>query len=353
MTDQKEKQQIHYSDDNSDFAVISDVIPDVILEIRYYSTFNFIGERIDGYEEPTALLTKKAAAALKKVSDDFIRQGYRLKIFDAYRPQQAVDHFMRWAEDENDTRMRSYFYPGLNKSELIPGGYIARHSGHTRGSTVDLTLFDMTAGKDVDMGGEFDWFGEVSHPDCRRISEEQYQNRLLLQEGMERHGFMPIDSEWWHFTLKDEPYPDTYFTFPVKRYPAVKTERKTVRVVAAIIEDQGRIFATQRGYGEFKDGWEFPGGKIEANETPPQALRREIREELKTEIEVGECLTTIEYDYPDFHLSMNCYWAKIIAGEPVLLEHEAARWLRIEELDTVDWLLADQTIIELIKEKRG
>ncbi len=126
---------------------------------------------------------------------------------------------------------------------------------------------------------------------------------------------------------------------------------KTVNVVAAIIRNNDLIFATQRGYGEFKDGWEFPGGKVEDGETPEQALKREIEEELNTEIEVGDYLTTIEYDYSKFHLSMRCYWAKIIEGRPVLLEHEAARWLLADELDSVEWLPADITIIDLIKEK--
>ena len=125
---------------------------------------------------------------------------------------------------------------------------------------------------------------------------------------------------------------------------------KTVNVVAAIIRDGNKIFATQRGYGEFKDGWEFPGGKVEEGETPQEALKREIEEELETEIEVGEYLTTIEHDYPKFHLSMKCYWARIIEGKPVLLEHEAARWLSREELDSVAWLPADETIIDRIKE---
>jgi len=124
---------------------------------------------------------------------------------------------------------------------------------------------------------------------------------------------------------------------------------KNINVVAAIIRDGDRIFATQRGYGDFKDGWEFPGGKVEEGETPEAALKREIEEELETEIEVGEYLTTIEYDYPKFHLSMRCYWAKIIEGKPVLLEHEAAKWLTKNELDSVEWLPADVTIIELIK----
>ena len=203
------------SDDASDFVLLSEAVPDAILEIRYYSTYNFVGDRIDGYEEPVALLTREAAAALKEVSDDLIEQGYRLKIYDAYRPQEAVTNFMEWALDTEDTRMKEYFYPELEKDVLFPLGYIAEHSGHSRGSTVDLTLFDMTTEKEVDMGGTFDYFGELSHPDYTDITEEQYQNRMILREAMLAHGFKPLEEEWWHFTLEDEPYPDTYFTFPV------------------------------------------------------------------------------------------------------------------------------------------
>ena len=205
-----------FSDDASGFVSVSEAVPDVILEIRYYSTYNFIGDRIDGYEEPIALLTKEAAAALRTVSIDAAKQGYRLKIFDAYRPQQAVSHFMRWAKDEKDARMKAYFYPGLEKKELIPGGYIAEHSGHSRGSTVDLTLFDMKTGKELDMGGPFDFFGERSHTDFSGVSPEQHASRMPLQRMMTARGFEPYAGEWWHFTLANEPYPDTYFTFPVR-----------------------------------------------------------------------------------------------------------------------------------------
>ncbi len=203
------------SDDASGFVSISEAVPDVILEIRYYSTYNFIGDRIDGYEAPVALLTREAAAALKKASDELLPRGFRLKIFDAYRPQMAVDHFMRWAEDAADTRMKACFYPEVDKRALIPEGYIARRSGHSRGSTVDLTLFDMRAGREVDMGGPFDYFGELSHPDFDGVSGEQKAARMLLRDVMTRHGFRPLSTEWWHFTLINEPFPDTFFTFPV------------------------------------------------------------------------------------------------------------------------------------------
>ena len=199
-----------------DFVEITEVIPDAILEIRYYTTYNFVGARIDGYRQPTALLTREAADSLRAVSDDVLAQGYRLKIFDAYRPQCAVDHFVRWAADVSDTLMKPYFYPDLDKSVLFEQEYIMEKSGHTRGSTVDLTLFDMATEREVDMGGTFDWFGIESHPDYKDITPQQFANRMILREAMLRHGFKPLASEWWHFTLKDEPYPDTYFTFPVR-----------------------------------------------------------------------------------------------------------------------------------------
>ncbi len=217
--------------DSSQFVNLTDAVPDAILEIRYYGTYNFVGDRIDGYLQPTALLTKRAADSLKAVSDDVVKMGYRLKIYDAYRPQMAVDHFVRWAADVPDTRMKKYFYPNLDKSVLFEQEYIMEKSGHTRGSTVDLTLFDMNTEKELDMGGTFDWFGPESHPDFGgdpvkmkysgngNITAEQFRNRMILRAAMLRHGFKPLDSEWWHFTLKDEPFPDTYFTFPVTELP--------------------------------------------------------------------------------------------------------------------------------------
>ena len=201
--------------DPSDFVVLADFVPGIIQEIRYYSTYNFIGDRIDGYEEPCALLTKEAARALKSVSNEMNVRGYRLKIFDAYRPARAVKHFVLWGIEDLDLRMKPYFYPDLEKQELFAKGYIASQSSHSRGSTVDLTLLDMSTGKEVDMGSPFDMFSEVSHPDYRGITEQQYDNRMILQQVMVRNGFSPIDCEWWHFTLNDEPFPDTYFDFPV------------------------------------------------------------------------------------------------------------------------------------------
>ena len=201
--------------DPSGFVLLADYVPQIIQEIRYYSTYNFIGERIDGYEEPCALLTIEAARALKTVSSELIVQGYRLKVFDAYRPVCAVRHFVLWGIEDQDIRMKPYFYPELQKQELFARGYIAKQSSHSRGSAVDLTLLDMRTGRELDMGSPFDFFGEASHPDHRGVTEEQYANRMLLRRAMLRNGFQPIDCEWWHFCLENEPYPNTYFEFPV------------------------------------------------------------------------------------------------------------------------------------------
>ncbi len=201
--------------DSSDFVVLSDFVPHIVQEIRYHSTYNFVGDRIDGYEEPCALLTKEAARALKTAANELMVQGYRLKVFDAYRPACAVRHFVLWGLEDQDIRMKPYFYPELQKQELFVRGYIASQSSHSRGSTVDVTLLDMKTGKEVDMGSPFDFFGEISHPDCRTITQEQYENRMILQRVMVRCGFEALDCEWWHFTLKNEPYPETYFEFPI------------------------------------------------------------------------------------------------------------------------------------------
>ena len=201
--------------DPSGFVVLADHVPSIIQEIRYHSTYNFVGDRIDGYEEPIALMTREAARALKSVAGEMAAWGFRLKVFDTYRPARAVKHFVLWGIDDLDLRMKPFFYPDLDKGDLFERGYIAKKSSHSRGSTVDLTLLDMSTGKELDMGGPFDFFGEVSHPGYRGITDEQLENRMILQGVMARNGFAPIDCEWWHFTLIDEPYPDTYFDFPV------------------------------------------------------------------------------------------------------------------------------------------
>lgn len=201
--------------DLSQFVLLSDFVPGIVQEIRYFSTYNFVGDRINGYEEPCAIVTIDAARHLQTVSNELGAMGYRIKVFDAYRPLQAVKHFVMWGIEDTDIRMKPYFYPDLEKQVLFKDGYIAARSSHSRGSAIDLTLLDMATGKEVDMGSPFDLFSIVSHPDYKGITTEQYENRMLLQKVMVRNGFMPIDCEWWHFMLKDEPFPDTYFDFPV------------------------------------------------------------------------------------------------------------------------------------------
>lgn len=201
---------------DSDFVRLADVVPDIVQEIRYYSTYNFVGRRIPGYDAPVALLTRRAADSLAMVSRDVMEQGYRLKVFDAYRPQRAVLYFIGWARQIADTLMKPYFYPNTDKADCFRLGYLAHRSGHTRGSTIDLTLFDMRTGKEVDMGGPYDYFDSISHYWHREgVSAEQFRHRRLLRESMMRHGFKPIGTEWWHFTLINEPYPTRTFDFPI------------------------------------------------------------------------------------------------------------------------------------------
>ena len=200
--------------DKTDFAEISTVIDDAAYDIRYYSSNNFTGNRIQGYHAPRAYMTKEALTALSKAADDLRSQGYRLLNWDSYRPQKAVDNFVTWINDPKDPGDKT-FYPNLQKQDLVKGNYVATKSSHTRGSTVDLTIIrkDGTA---VDMGGTFDLFSEISHPDYPKITEAQKQNRQILRDAMLKAGFKGIDSEWWHFTYKDEPYKDTYFDFDVE-----------------------------------------------------------------------------------------------------------------------------------------
>ena len=198
------------------FVYVTDVIPTAQLEIRYFSEDNFVGAFIDGYEAPKAILTVEAAEALKKAADILEEQGYYIKIFDAYRPQRAVDHFVRWSKDLDDTKMKEKYYPDLDKSVLFELGYIAEKSGHSRGSTVDLTLVEISSGKELDMGSGFDFFGDISNHGTHLITPEQEKNRNILRDAMVEAGFKVYPEEWWHYTLENEPYPDTYFDFPVK-----------------------------------------------------------------------------------------------------------------------------------------
>jgi len=185
-------------------------------DLRYITSNNFIGKPIDGYLKNTVITTTPTAKALKKVQQKLTKFGLSLLIFDAYRPQQAVNHFVRWAKVLNDTLMKQQYYPNLPKRHLFKLGYIASKSGHTRGSTVDLTIIDTKTGKELDMGSPYDFFGISSHPTYQKINKTQRSNRLLLRRLMIENGFRPYKNEWWHFTLNGEPFPKTYFDFVVK-----------------------------------------------------------------------------------------------------------------------------------------
>jgi len=201
------------------FVYVDEVVPGIKVELRYYTDYNFVGKRVDGYVAPRCILTREAAEALKGVQQDLNVFSLGLKVYDAYRPQQAVDHFVRWGKDLGDTRMKKVFYPNVEKSRVFKEGYIAEKSGHSRGSTVDLTIVPLDA-KDsdqgLDMGTGFDYFGPQSWPDNAEVGPSTRAHRMLLKLVMEKHGFKPYDKEWWHFTLKNEPYPETFFNFPVR-----------------------------------------------------------------------------------------------------------------------------------------
>ena len=198
------------------FVYLEQIIPGIALDLRYYSGNNFVGRPVDGYLAPRAILSQQAAEALKRVQEELRPFGLGLKIFDAYRPQRAVNHFVRWAEDLTDTKTKQDFYPRVNKENLFRDGYIAKRSGHSRGSTVDLTIINLSDQSEIDMGGKFDWFGPESWPIHPSPSNSQRAHRLLLQVLMKKHGFIPYDKEWWHFTLEIEPFPETFFDFPVR-----------------------------------------------------------------------------------------------------------------------------------------
>jgi len=195
------------------FKFIQDELPTVIIDQRYAGNHNFVGRPITGYEGRKPVLTLAACAALSKAQVYFKNQGFELKIFDAYRPQKAVNDFVQWSKDSNDTVMKFEFYPDLAKDQLFKLGYIAKKSGHSRGSTVDLTLVNIKTKKELDMGSPYDYFGEISGVEFKNLKSNQKKNRQILQQGMIHCGFQPYLEEWWHFTLKNEPYPDSYFDF--------------------------------------------------------------------------------------------------------------------------------------------
>jgi len=201
------------------FVYVDQVIPGIKLNLRYYTEHNFVGERIDGYLQPRCILSAPAAQALKAVQDDLQAFGLGLKIFDAYRPQRAVDHFVRWAKDLQDTKMQAEFYPDVQKENLFKEQYIAEKSSHSRGSTVDLTITPLDAASSdpgLDMGSRFDFFGPKSWPTSMKVSPSARSHRMLLHVLMIKHGFKPYPQEWWHFTLSEEPFPETYFDFSVQ-----------------------------------------------------------------------------------------------------------------------------------------
>jgi len=198
------------------FVHVQDLIPDLDVELRYYSPFNFVGDTIDGYKVNKLILTKSTALALKQVHEELQSLNLCLKVYDGYRPQRAVNHFIRWAKDLNDTINKQEFYPKVEKRHLFRDGYIAALSGHSRGSTVDLTIIDGITGEPLDMGSPYDFFGEPSWVEYQNITESQKQNRKLLQKVMLKHGFRNYPQEWWHFTLIGEPFPETYFDFEVE-----------------------------------------------------------------------------------------------------------------------------------------
>src|SRR3984885_7397427 len=197
------------------FVETASVVPGLLADIRYAGSHNFVGRPIDGYEAPRCLLTREAANALAEVARDVSSHGLHVKVFDCYRPTRAVANFIHWARDIGDTAAKAEFYPNVDKRTLFRDGYIASHSGHSRGSTIDMTLA-RADGTELDMGTHFDFFSPRSWTADASINPEQHANRMLLVAAMRRHGFRNYDKEWWHFTLMPEPFPDTYFNFPVR-----------------------------------------------------------------------------------------------------------------------------------------
>ncbi|RIY41376.1 peptidase M15 [Neopusillimonas maritima] len=194
------------------FTYLEEAIPEIKINLMYTGSDNFLGRPVNGYENARAVLTKSAAQALKQAQDSLKPFGLGLLVYDAYRPQRAVDDFIAWSRTDNN-EMRESYYPDISKPDLFKEGYIAAKSGHSRGSTVDLTLCDLNTGKPLDMGTRIDFLGKESWPDYAGVTGQQRANRLLLRRIMMEHGFMPLQQEWWHFTLENEPFPETYFDF--------------------------------------------------------------------------------------------------------------------------------------------
>lgn len=208
---------ISFSQLNNDFIDIKEYIPSIVIDLKYASNDNFTGHIVNGYESPKCLLTIEAARSLKYIQTILNKSGYSLKIYDAYRPQRSVNHFINWSKNLSDTINKSYYYPNLAKSILFKLGYIASKSSHSRGSTVDITLVDITSGKEVDMGSSYDFFGLESSHDYKNISIIQKNNRKLLLDIMTKNGFSSYSKEWWHYTFIDEPFPTTYFDFTTNK----------------------------------------------------------------------------------------------------------------------------------------
>jgi zinc D-Ala-D-Ala dipeptidase len=192
------------------------VVDGLVVDMRYFGDQNFVGERIDGYERARCVLSAPAASALAAVQHDLAARGLGLKVFDCYRPQRAVAHFVRWAQRIDDVKRKREFYPDVDKRDLFKEGYISERSGHSRGSTVDLTLVRRADKRELDLGSPFDFFSPKSWPSDTSVGAQAQANRALLAAAMTRGGFRPYDKEWWHFTLVDEPFSDTYFDFPVR-----------------------------------------------------------------------------------------------------------------------------------------
>ena len=198
------------------FVYVHDIIPDLEVELRYYTSNNFVGSPINGYESNRLILTEEATIALKLVHEALQVQNLCLKVYDGYRPQQAVNHFVQWARKLDDTINKQIFYPNVKKRNLFTAGYIASKSGHSRGSTLDFTLINGNTGEPLDMGSPYDFFGEESWVDFNMITDKQKANRQLLRSMMLKFGFRNYPKEWWHFTLRGEPFPNAYFDFPIK-----------------------------------------------------------------------------------------------------------------------------------------